>query len=118
MKKSLIAGLSAITLLSSATLASAYRGDPSVQGPNYSSERHTAMQSAFSAGENGYGDWLKLMEGKAYRLRQVITDSKIFGEFARAHQEGVEAVSAFRAKYNLGTPGQGVRTGSGYGRNR
>lgn len=109
MNKTLVAGLSVATLLSTATAASAYRGDPSVQGPNYSPERHTAMRETFAAGENGYQNWLKLMENKAYRLKTVITNSTVFGEFAQAQQSGVEAVNAFRAKYNLGT---------GYGRNR
>ncbi len=118
MKKSLIAGLSVVTLLASATAASAYRGDPSVQGPNYSPERHAAMTAAYAAGENGYSNWLKLMENRAWRLKEVITNKKIFAEFASAHQNGVEAVSAFRAKYNLGVAGQGRRDGSGYGRNR
>lgn len=118
MKKSIIAGLSVVTLLASATSASAYRGDPSVQGPNYSPERHAAMQNAFAAGENGYSNWLKLMENRAWRLKQVITNKKIFAEFAAAHQNGVEAVNAFRAKYNLGVAGQGRHDGSGYGRNR
>lgn len=122
MKKSLIAGLSVVTLLASTTSVSAYRGDPSVEGPNYSPERHTAMQAAFDAGANGFQNWLKLMENKAYRLKEVITNGEIFGEFATAHNNGVEAVNAFRAKYNLGTAGQGrgLRdgTGAGYGRNR
>lgn len=118
MKKSLVAGLSLVTLLSTASVASAYRGDPSVQGPNYSPERHAEMTASFAAGENGYTNWLKLMENKAWRLKSVITNAKIFGEFATAHQNGVEAISAFRAKYNLGIAGQGMRDGSGFGRNR
>jgi len=124
MKKSLIAGLSVVTLLASTTSTFAYQGDPSVQGPNYSPERHTALQAAFDAGANGFQNWLKLMENKAYRLKEVITNGEIFGEFAATHNNGVEAVTAFRAKYNLGTAGQGqgrgLRDGSGagYGRNR
>lgn len=118
MKKTIIAGLSALLLIGSATAVSAYRGDPSVHGPAYTPERHAAMTAAFSSGENGYQNWLQLMEGKAWRLKQVITNSQIFGEFAQAHQNGVEAVGAFRAKYNLGIAGQGMRDGSGYGRNR
>jgi len=123
MKKTIIAGLSVVTLLAStSTAALAYKGDPNVQGPNYSPERHTAMQAAFDAGANGFQNWLKLMENKAMRLKQVITNSDIFGEFATAHNSGSDAVTEFRNKYNLGTAGQGkgqgMRDGSGYGRNR
>lgn len=110
------------TSLVMAPLVSAYRGDPNVQGPNYSPERHTAMQEIFKAGKNGYANWLKLMENKAWGLKEVITNSDIFAEFATAHIKGVDAVAEFRNKYNLGTSSQGkglgLRDGSGYGRNR
>jgi hypothetical protein len=113
MKKTIIAGLSVITLLASSTSASAYRGDPNVKGPNYTPERHEAMERAFET--NNYGSWLKLMEGRAFRLKEVVKNKTIFAEFAKAHESGVEALNAFRAKYNLG---MGKQDGSGQGRNR
>jgi hypothetical protein len=116
MNKTLLVGLSVLSLIAlSSTAASAYRGDPNKQGPNYDPARHTAMQETFRKGESGYSSWLKLMEGKATRLKEVISNSKIFGEFANAQKQGQSAVSAFRAKYNLGN-GNGNHTG--YGRNR
>jgi len=111
MKKSLIVSLSLVTLLSSARAASAYQGNPNVMGPNYNPERHEAMEATFVAGEKGYENWLKLMENRAWRLRQVVTSSKIFAEFAQAHEKGVESMNTFRAKYNLGPNGQGFRAG-------
>lgn len=113
MKKTIIAGLSVITLLASSTSASAYRGDPNVQGPNYTPERHEAMERAFET--NSYDLWLKQMEGRAFRLKEIVKNKTIFTEFAKAHESGVEALNAFRAKYNLGT---GSQTGARQGRNR
>lgn len=111
-------GLSVLSLIAlSSTAASAYRGDPSKQGPNYDPARHTAMQESFSKGESGYSSWLKLMEGKATRLKAVVKDSKVFAEFANAQKQGQSAVSTFRAKYNLGN-GNGNGNHTGYGRNR
>jgi len=47
--------------------ALAYRGDPNVQGPNYSPERHEAMEQAFE--NNDYNSWKQLMEQNAHRGR-------------------------------------------------
>ncbi len=114
MNKKLMVGLSLLSLIAlSSTAASAYRGDPSKQGPNYDPARHSAMQESFSKGESGYSSWLKLMEYKATRLKAVVKDSKIFAEFANAQKQGQSAVNAFRAKYNLGNSNH-----TGYSRNR
>ncbi|GAB4026250.1 MAG: hypothetical protein Fur0011_1200 [Candidatus Microgenomates bacterium] len=116
MNKKLMVGLSVLSLIAiSSTTAAAYRGDPNKQGPNYDPARHAALQETFSQGESGYSSWLKLMEGKATRLKEIIKDSKVFAEFANAQKQGQSAISAFRAKYNLGN-GNGNHTG--YGRNR
>lgn len=113
MNKKIMVGLSVLTLLAlSSTATLAYRGDPNSKGPNYDPARHTAMQETFSEGESGYSSWLKLMEGKANRLKVVIKDSKVFAEFANAQKQGQAAVNAFRTKYNLGTG-----THTTYGRN-
>ena len=114
MNKKLIVGLSVLSLIAiSSTSASAYRGDPTQQGPNYDPARHAAVQETFNKGESGYSSWLKLMEGKATRLKEVVKDTKVFAEFANAQKQGQSAVSAFRAKYNLGSG-----SNMGYGRNR
>lgn len=111
MKKLLILSLSLVTILASVKAASAYQGDPNLKGPNYSPERHEAMEAAFVAGENGYDNWLKLMENRAWRLKQIINNRKIFAEYAEAHDKGIAAINAFRIKYNLGPIGQGNRAG-------
>ena len=43
----------------SASKALAYRGDPAKTGPNYSPERHEAMETAFD--NNDYNAWKTLM---------------------------------------------------------
>ena len=113
MNKLVLASLTGIAVLAIATPAFAYKGDPSVQGPNYSPERHEAMTVAFA--KNDYQGWLKLMENKAWRLKDVVNSQSRFEEFVKARAKGVEGMQQFRAKYNLGT---GSQNGSGYGRNR
>lgn len=61
---------------------SAYKWDPSVQWPNYSTERHNAMEQAFET--NNYEAWLNLMDGRG-RVTQVITADN-FARFAEAHE--------------------------------
>ena len=111
MNKYLLASLTGIAVLAIATPAFAYQGNPAQQGPNYTSERHEAMEVVFE--KNDYQGWLKLMEGKAWRLKEVVNSQAKFEEFARAHRSGEPALSQFRSKNNLGT-----QRGSGYGRNR
>lgn len=60
----------------------AYQGDLSVQGPNYSEERHEAMEDAFE--NNDYDAWVNLMQGKG-RVTQIINEDN-FAEFAEAHE--------------------------------
>ncbi len=42
--------------------ADAYRGDPSIEGPNCTAERHEAMTAAFA--NNDYSAWQAQMNGK------------------------------------------------------
>lgn len=120
MNKYILASLTGIAVLAIATPAIAYQGNPEVQGPNYSPERHEAMETVFA--KNDFQGWLKLMEGKALRLKEVVNSQAKFEEFARAHNAGESALTQFRA--NNGLTGQrngshqGLRDGSGYGRNR
>lgn len=111
MNKYLLASLTGIAVLAIATPAFAYQGNPAVQGPNYTPERHEAMEVVF--GKNDYQGWLKLMEGKAWRLKEVVNSQAKFEEFARAHNGGTEALAQFRADNGLGT-----QMGMGRGRNR
>ncbi len=108
MNKLILASLTGIAVLAIATPALAYRGNPDIQGPNYSPERHEAMEVVFEKGD--YQGWLKLMEGKAWRLKEIVNSEAKFIEFAKAHVAGADALAKFRSDNSL--------TGMGYGRNR
>lgn len=120
MNKYILASLTGIAVLAIATPVFAYQGNPEVQGPNYSPERHEAMEVVFA--KNDYPGWLKLMEGKAMRLKEVVNSQAKFEEFVKARESGTDAMTTFRANNNLPGQGngthQGMRDGSGYGRNR
>jgi hypothetical protein len=114
MNKSIIAlGIATVVLgsvLAFPKAAEAYRGDATVKGPNYTEERHTAMEKAFETKD--YATWKNLMEGKG-RVTQVVTQDH-FAKFAEAHElfeagKTQEAV-AIRAELGLG-----LRNGSGQG---
>lgn len=88
--------------------AFAYRGNPTVKGPNYSEERHTIMTQAFES--NDYNAWKNAMQGKG-RVLELINESN-FAEFARAHKLALEGktqeANAIRTRLGLG---QGQRMG-------
>jgi hypothetical protein len=126
MNKKLI-GLGAVAALALGAVimlpgtADAYRGDPNVQGPNYSVERHTAMETAFET--NNYAAWKELMGGRG-RVSQVVT-AESFSKFAQAHalaeQGDLAGAAAIRAELGLGLrngsgAGTGTCTGAGMGR--
>lgn len=98
----------AITLMSSSALA--YKGDPSIKGPNYTLERHEAMTKAFE--NTDYQAWKTLMEGRGITRR--ITE-KNFARFAEAHRLALAGktaeADAIRAELGLNQ-----RNGSGMGR--
>lgn len=83
-KESMILGIAALvlggTILAPRVLA--YRGNPSVQGPNYSVDRHEAMEKIFET--NDYNAWKTLMDGRG-RITSVINASN-FSQFAKAHE--------------------------------
>ena len=88
MKKStkIISGASALAIVAVtvATTGSvfAYQGDPSAHGPNYTPERHEAMEKIFENGD--YDAWAKQMEGKG-RVTEMITKDN-FSKFAQMHE--------------------------------
>lgn len=94
-------------------LVEAYRGDPNVQGPNYSEERHESMIQAFESQD--YQAWKELMQGKG-RVAEVVTEEN-FDRFAEAHrlaQEGkVEEARQIRQEMGLG---MGSRSGPNGGK--
>ncbi len=100
----LVLGLTAI----SANSALAYKGDPKVQGPNYSPERHTAMTKAFA--NKDYTAWKNLMQNRG-KVTQVVTEAN-FGKFVQAHNLALEGktVEAQKIRQELGL---GLKNGNG-----
>ncbi|MDF1497665.1 MAG: hypothetical protein P1P90_06485 [Patescibacteria group bacterium] len=109
--------LAALTIMATSA-AYAYQGDPNTQGPNYSPERHDAMEQAFD--DNDYNAWKEQMNGRG-RVTEVVNADN-FSRFAEAHalaESGdLEGSKAIRAELGLGLhdgSGQG-RKGSGQGK--
>lgn len=100
--------LGALVILPSMTQA--YRGDASVKGPNYTVERHEAMEKAFET--NDFTAWQKLMTGKG-RVTQVINKDN-FAKFAEIHKltEEGKKVEADKLRTELGL---GLHNGQGKG---
>lgn len=118
MNKTIIAlGIAAIVLgavLAYPKEAQAYRGDPSVKGPNCTEERHEAMEKAFETKD--FNAWKNLMQGKG-RVTQVVNKDN-FAKFAQAHelaeQGKLEEAAKIRAELGLGLQnGSGNKMGMG-----
>jgi len=117
-KTSILLGLTALVIGGAAIAPQAvlaYRGDPAVKGPNYTEERHTAMEKAFETKD--YNAWKNLMQEKG-RVTQVVNKDN-FVKFAQAHelaeQGKTEEANKIRTELGLGLHNG---TGMGYGRNR
>jgi hypothetical protein len=117
-KKTILLGATALVLgglVISPVMVQAYRGDPGVQGPDYSPERHEAMTQAFD--NTDYNAWKEQMVGKG-RVTQIVDESN-FARFAEAHKLALEGkldeAKAIRAELGLGQ-GQQKGNGSGSGR--
>jgi len=114
-----------IIALLGVSMVFAYQGDPSVQGPNYSDERHTAMQEAFAS--SNYQDWYDLMteDGRHPKIVDAIT-AENFDEFIEARTEALngnpDALKEFRGSLGLGLGqmkhgnGEGAGAGQGAGK--
>lgn len=116
--KKLLYGFSALALMAAAGTivagqALAYQGDYTKKGPNYTPERHEAMEKAFD--NNDYDAWKNLMQGKG-RVTQVITKDN-FAKFAQAHKlaEQGKSAEADAIRKDLGLR---MRDGQGMGYNR
>ncbi len=114
-----ILGLGALAVILGGAIAfsnssQAYKGDPSVKGPNYSEERHDAMLKAFE--NKDYDAWKNLMAGRG-RAMQVINKDN-FARFAEAHDLMLQGKTAeaqkIRAELGLGA-GTGGGRGQGMG---
>ena len=97
----------------------AYRGDPNVESPDCTEERHQEMEQAFET--NDYQAWKNLMQGKG-RVVQIVNEDN-FARFAEAHQlaeEGkLDEAKQIRQELGLGLKngsGQGQQKGQGMGR--
>ncbi|NOQ55414.1 MAG: hypothetical protein GQ477_01265 [Nanohaloarchaea archaeon] len=107
-----------VGLIVSTGAVSAYRGDYSVQGPDYNEDRHEAMLNAFDTSD--YEAWHLLMtaDGKTPRVVDVVTEDN-FEIFAQAHEAGksgnLELASQLRAELGLNN-GNGPRDGNGHGK--
>lgn len=97
-------------------IVSAYHGDALVQGPNYSDERHDAMEEAFA--NLDYAAWVELMseDGRHPRVLDVVTEDN-FAVFVEAHEAmldgDLETAEELRAELGLGL-GNGFGNGSGH----
>lgn len=96
----------------------AYQGDPAKFGPNYTPERHEAMQKAFESKD--YAAW-KAQMGERGAARKVTEQN--FARFSEMHQLMLEGKTAeanvIRAELGLGQGrGQGRGTGDNRGQNR
>lgn len=81
---------------------SAYRGDFSKVGPNYSAERHEDMMKAFE--NNDYNAWKNLHQGKG-RASEVITEENFskFSEMRKLMLEGkTDEANKIREQLGLG----------------
>lgn len=127
MKKTTL-GLGALALVLGVTAISAgsalaYRGDPTVKGPNYSTERHTAMLKAFE--NKDYTAWKNLMQNRGMATK-VITEAN-FAKFVEAHNLALQGKTTeaqkIRRELGLGLQngsgrnGGGMMNGMGMGRN-
>lgn len=103
--------------------ASAYKGDPETQGPNYTPERHEAMTQAFD--NNDFNAWSALMATNENKGRVVdMINEGNFQTFADAHKLALsgdtDGAKAKRAELGLGMKdgsgnGQGMKSGQGRG---
>jgi hypothetical protein len=121
MKKTNMIGMMALFVVGmvlSAGAVSAYRGDYSVEGPNYTPERHTEMEQAFE--DMDYESWYNLMteDGRHPRVVDVVNEDN-FDLFIQAHDAGKsgdsETAAAIRVELGLNN-GMGPKDGTGFRR--
>ncbi|MFA6995423.1 MAG: hypothetical protein WC249_03400 [Patescibacteria group bacterium] len=125
--KKVTLGLGVLAVIGLAAYAAgsvfAYQGDPNVKGPNYSVDRHAAMEQAFESKD--YNAWKSLMTGNG-RVTQVVNKDN-FAKFAEAHDltEQGKTAEAQKIRQELGLglnngsgSGCGLQAGGGQGFNR
>jgi len=115
MKKIVIAGITALALILILGVSMAYQGNPLIQGPNYSEDRHAAMQVALDGLD--YNSWYTLMtvDGRNPRAVQVVNEDN-FAIFVQAHEamESGDLATAQELRSELGlNNGTGPKNGTG-----
>ncbi|MBN1275291.1 hypothetical protein JXA12_03285 [Candidatus Woesearchaeota archaeon] len=104
-------------LVASLGVVSAYRGDPSMQGPNCDEGAHELLEEAFDSLD--YEAWASLMEGKGRGARVLeLVGEEDFVLFVEAHEavEDGDFALAEQLRAQLGlNDGRGPRDGTGYG---
>ena len=121
-KKKLIGALALVGIASVGvySAASAYQGDYSKKGPNYSEERHVIMEKAFN--ENNYNAWKEEMDknSRKGRVTEVVNEGN-FSKFSEAHRLGLAGAKAgtdaIRAELGLRTS-NGEKGGHGFGKGK
>ncbi len=104
-----------------ATSSFAYQGNPNVEGPNHTDERHTAMTAAFEASD--YEAWIAVRgDVPKGRIMDVINEDN-FAQFVEMRnlrlERNIEGANAIRAELGLGQgsrgegKGHGARSGDG-----
>jgi len=110
-------GILGVVALLGMSMIFAYQGDPNVQGPNFSEQRHAAMEQAFD--NLDYNAWISLMteNGRHPRVIEVVT-AENFAIFAEAHEArengNMELAQELRAELGLNN-GMGSKDGNGFG---
>jgi hypothetical protein len=119
MKNKTLIGLFALMVVGivfSASMVSAYRGDYSVSGPEFTEERHEAIENAFETLD--YNTWYELMteNGRQSRVTELVTEDN-FAIFVQAHEAAesgdYESAAALRTELGLNN-GVGPRDGAGF----
>lgn len=85
MSKKILFPVGVIALITAsgvAYAAYAYQGDPGQRGPQFSVERHEAMQKAFE--NNDYNAWKELMNRRG-RVTNIVNEQN-FPRFAEMHR--------------------------------
>ncbi|MGV8163091.1 MAG: hypothetical protein ACP5N2_07200 [Candidatus Nanoarchaeia archaeon] len=117
-----IFGLFIVSVLAFAGLTYAYRGDATVQGPNYDADVHEQLELALE--NNDYDAWLKIRQDNNLpmngRMFQVINKDNFekYAQMHEANEEGdYETANAIRAELGLGQGmmKRGIGQGNGKG---
>ena len=110
--------LMVVGIMLSTTLVSAYKGDPTSEGPNFNEERHESMEVAFETMD--YDTWYELMteDGRHGRVVDIVNEDN-FATFVEAHEAAengdYELAAQLRAELGLNN-GHGPRDGTGFGK--